>query len=104
MRLYAMVGALVISTLITLVPSMVITVFIISDNFSPSATTILVVLLGSQTVIHPIIETLFIPDVRRPLVKLVTCRTRRPSSTNEENGKVFTHCFKIFQNPAVFNK
>ena len=77
-RLYLMVLALIFSTVLpwVLFVGVVMAYRLGQHEVSPVLAIMMMLLLYSQTVVHPIIETLLIPDVRNPLVRLVTCRRR----------------------------
>ena len=75
-RLYFMFCSLLLSSLMTWIPLMVISVgFLISPSFSLllELTTIAQILQHSQLVLHPILETMLLVDIRNPLVNMVTC-------------------------------
>ena len=73
-RLYRMFCALLFSSLITWIPLLVLsTNFLISPSLSLGVTGVALILVFSQVVLHPILETVIIVDVRKPLIDMVTC-------------------------------
>ncbi len=73
-RLFFVVCALFVSTIITWIPTFVVFLEDYDSMINCSGVEfIATVLVYSQPVVHPIIETFLIADVRKPLVRMVTC-------------------------------
>ena len=88
--LFRVFGALLFSNAITWLPYMSVLVALILDGFNKvphAAVSLALVLFYSQSVIHPLIQTIFIADVRKPLMKRVTCGSYRKGydSSSKEN-------------------
>ena len=73
-RLFLVVGALTLSTILTWIPYFVVFLKDFGSTEDCSGVEfIATVLVYSQSVVHPIIETFLIADVRKPLIRMVTC-------------------------------
>jgi len=101
-RLFVTAGALILSTLIIWLPFMGSTIASAAMGGSDHSTlsTILAWMVYCQTLIHPAIETLLIPDVRRPLLHLVTCGLlgRKTGTLNLDI------CHRCFSTPIIVFK
>jgi len=94
-RLYLMVLALLLSTMLPWVPLMgAMTAMQQGHEVSRVLIIMGLLLLYSQTVVHPIIETLLIPDVRKPFVQLLTCQWRIKNKEITPNGRMQSHSVK----------
>ena len=89
-RLYRMFCALLFSSLITWIPLLVLSMdFLISPSLPLGLTGVAQILLFSQVVLHPILETVLIVDVRKPLIDIVTCGIfkRKKSELNPKEDR-----------------
>ena len=97
LHLFRVFGALLFSNAITWLPYMSVLVALLLVGFnrvSHTAVSVVFVLFYSQSVIHPLIQTIFIADVRNPLMKRVTCGSYRKyyGSSSKENTKQSIPC------------
>ncbi len=100
LHLFRVFGALMLSYIFTWLPYISVLVALIVKNFETvphTYITVSFILFYSQAVIHPMLQTVFIADVRRPLKKLIKnsifcLKTSHNSSDLEDSHD--THCCK----------
>ena len=78
-------GSLVCFNIVSWLPTIVITLRSFFTGLNSTTAAVLVpnfLLFHSQITIHPILESLFISDIRKPLKNMFCCSNRRGSSSN----------------------
>ena len=89
-HLFHVFGGLITSNIIAWLPLMIvvlITLTIGEAEIHPAAYTVTHILFLSQVTVHPILETILIRDVRKPMKNLLTCtRLRKRKNYKEETS------------------
>ena len=96
-RLCGMIFLLLFASAITLVPLLILMLrfhFEPSSNLPGRGTLLILMLNYSQVFLHPIIETSFISDIRRPMWNMLTCGylKRKGDQDSQDRWKLFSVC------------
>lgn len=103
-RLCLMVSALTLTSLVTVLPWVGLTTFVASYSFSdtvPTLATIFLIMDYSQVVVHPVLQTCLVPDIQKPMKRLITCgyyKQREEGEYSEKKYKChqcFTKCLQL---------
>ena len=92
LHLFRIFAALLLSSILTWVPFICATFSLIISRFegvSNAGISLCLIIFQSQPVVHPVIQTVFIADVRRPLKKMVEtifCKHLWICSTETDNA------------------
>ena len=92
LHLFRVFGGLLLSNIIAWFPRILVSVLDMSKvNLSLSYFSFADIFFLSQVVLHPILETTLIADLREPLMEMVTCGIRKKKKDNHDSTKEQIH-------------
>ena len=100
LHLFYVFGILLLSNIITWVPSIILGIIDIFSDVPLNYFSLPLIIIGSQTVVHPIIESTLISDVREPLKEMVACGLLKKKKHNLAMPEEHTGGYSICCNHA----
>jgi len=100
LHLFRLFGALLLSSILTWLPYVGVIAYLLILNYDGASHTVVslcIIAFQSQPVVHPIVQTVFIADVRRPLmmiIKKIFLKNSQASSVGVDNASNATSKMK----------